>query len=1587
MLDTICDNTQTDILLSSPSTPTNAVLFKYTAVADNPAEVSGYAAGEVRDLPDMYRIQETLDNLGDEAQRVVYTITAYTVDGSGIEKACPGVSVQSEVWVEPTPIVLATPVLDTICDNTQTDILLSSPSTPTNAVLFKYTAVADNPAEVSGYAAGEVRDLPDMYRIQETLDNLGDEAQRVVYTITAYTVDGSGIEKACPGVSVQSEVWVEPTPIVIATPVLDTICDNTQTDILLSSPSTPTNAVLFKYTAVADNPAEVSGYAAGEVRDLPDMYRIQETLDNLGDEAQRVVYTITAYTVDGSGIEKACPGVSVQSEVWVEPTPIVIATPVLDTICDNTQTDILLSSPSTPTNAVLFKYTAVADNPAEVSGYAAGEVRDLPDSYSIQETLDNLGDEAQRVVYTITAYTVDGSGVEKACPGVSVQSEVWVEPTPIVIATPVLDTICDNTQTDILLTSPSTPTQPVLFKYTAVADNPAEVSGYAAGEVRDFPDNYRIQETLDNLGDDAQRVVYTITAYTVDGSGVEKACPGVSVQSEVWVEPTPIVIATPVLDTICDNTQTDILLTSPSTPTKPVLFKYTAVADNPAEVSGYAAGEVRDLPDMYRIQETLDNLGDDAQRVVYTITAYTVDGSGVEKACPGVSVQSEVWVEPTPIVIATPVLDTICDNTQTDIFLSSPSTPTQPVLFKYTAVADNPAEVSGYAAGEVRDLPDNYRIQETLDNLGDDAQRVVYTITAYTVDGSGVEKACPGVSVQSEVWVEPTPIVIATPVLDTICDNTQTDIFLTSPSTPTQPVLFKYTAVADNPAEVSGYAAGEVRDLPDNYRIQETLDNLGDDAQRVVYTITAYTVDGSGVEKACPGVSVQSEVWVEPTPIVIATPVLDTICDNTQTDILLTSPSTPTQPVLFKYTAVADNPAEVSGYAAGEVRDLPDNYRIQETLDNLGDDAQRVVYTITAYTVDGSGVEKACPGVSVQSEVWVEPTPIVIATPVLDTICDNTQTDILLSSPSTPTKPVLFKYTAVADNPAEVSGYAAGEVRDLPDIYRIQETLDNLGDDAQRVVYTITAYTVDGSGIEKACPGVSVQSEVWVEPTPIVIATPVLDTICDNTQTDIFLSSPSTPTQPVLFKYTAVADNPAEVSGYAAGEVRDFPDIYRIQETLDNLGDDAQRVVYTITAYTVDGSGVEKACPGVSVQSEVWVEPTPIVIATPVLDTICDNTQTDIFLSSPSTPTQAVLFKYTAVADNPAEVSGYAAGEVRDFPDIYRIQETLDNLGDEAQRVVYTITAYTVDGSGVEKACPGVSVQSEVWVEPTPIVIATPVLDTICDNTQTDILLSSPSTPTHAVLFKYTAVADNPAEVSGYAAGEVRDLPDKYRIQETLDNLGDEAQRVVYTITAYTVDGSGVEKACPGVSVQSEVWVEPTPIVIATPVLDTICDNTQTDILLSSPSTPTKPVLFKYTAVADNPAEVSGYAAGEVRDFPDMYRIQETLDNLGDEAQRVVYTITAYTVDGSGVEKACPGVSVQSEVWVEPTPIVIATPVLDTICDNTQTDILLSSPSTPTKPVLFKYTAVADNPAEVSGYAAGEVRDLTRQVQNPGDLG
>ena len=1527
--DTICDNTATSIKLTSVSSPTNPVRFKYTSVADNPAQISGNGSGT--GLVINGTISETLDNKSNTKQRVVYTITPYTVDNLGNEK-CTGADVTVDIWVEPTPIVTPAFTSDTICDNTATSIKLTSVSSPTNPVRFKYTSVADNPAQISGNGSGT--GLVINGTISETLDNKSNTKQRVVYTITPYTVDNLGNEK-CTGADVTVDIWVEPTPIVTPAFTSDTICDNTATSIKLTSVSSPTNPVRFKYTSVADNPAQISGNGSGT--GLVINGTISETLDNKSNTKQRVVYTITPYTVDNLGNEK-CTGADVTVDIWVEPTPIVTPAFTSDTICDNTATSIKLTSVSSPTNPVRFKYTSVADNPAQISGNGSGT--GLVNNGTISETLDNKSNTKQRVVYTITPYTVDNLGNEK-CTGADVTVDIWVEPTPIVTPAFTSDTICDNTATSIKLTSVSSPTNPVRFKYTSVADNPAQISGNGSGT--GLVINGTISETLDNKSNTKQRVVYTITPYTVDNLGNEK-CTGADVTVDIWVEPTPIVTPAFTSDTICDNTATSIKLTSVSTPTNPVRFKYTSVADNPAQISGNGSGT--GLVINGTISETLDNKSNTKQRVVYTITPYTVDNLGNEK-CTGSDVTVDIWVEPTPIVTPAFTSDTICDNTATSIKLTSVSTPTNPVRFKYTSVADNPAQISGN--GNSAGLVNNGTISETLDNKSNTKQRVVYTITPYTVDNLGNEK-CTGADVTVDIWVEPTPIVTPAFTSDTICDNTATSIKLTSVSSPTNPVRFKYTSVADNPAQISGN--GNSAGLVNNGTISETLDNKSNTKQRVVYTITPYTVDNLGNEK-CTGADVTVDIWVEPTPIVTPAFTSDTICDNTATSIKLTSVSTPTNPVRFKYTSVADNPAQISGN--GNSAGLVNNGTISETLDNKSNTKQRVVYTITPYTVDNLGNEK-CTGADVTVDIWVEPTPIVTPAFTSDTICDNTATSIKLTSVSSPTNPVRFKYTSVADNPAQISGN--GNSAGLVNNGTISETLDNKSNTKQRVVYTITPYTVDNLGNEK-CTGADVTVDIWVEPTPIVTPAFTSDTICDNTATSIKLTSVSTPTNPVRFKYTSVADNPAQISGNgnSAGLVNNGT----ISETLDNKSNTKQRVVYTITPYTVDNLGNEK-CTGADVTVDIWVEPTPIVTPAFTSDTICDNTATSIKLTSVSSPTNPVRFKYTSVADNPAQISGNgnSAGLVNNGT----ISETLDNKSNTKQRVVYTITPYTVDNLGNEK-CTGADVTVDIWVEPTPIVTPAFTSDTICDNTATSIKLTSVSSPTNPVRFKYTSVADNPAQISGNGSGT--GLVINGTISETLDNKSNTKQRVVYTITPYTVDNLGNEK-CTGADVTVDIWVEPTPIVTPAFTSDTICDNTATSIKLTSVSSPTNPVRFKYTSVADNPAQISGNGSGTGLVINGT--ISETLDNKSNTKQRVVYTITPYTVDNLGNEK-CTGADVTVDIWVEPTPIVTPAFTSDTICDNTATSIKLTSVSSPTNPVRFKYTSVADNPAQISGNGSG----------------
>ena len=605
--DTICTGDATSILLTSVTTSTNGVEFNYTSIASD-ASIGGNGAGT---LTPGQSITETLTNSDDTQGYVAYTITPWTLDALGGQK-CSGTPIEDTVWIDPTPMVVATPAKDTICTGDATSILLTSITTSTNGVEFNYTSIASD-ASIGGNGAGT---LTPGQSITETLTNSDDTQGYVAYTITPWTLDASNNQK-CSGTPIEDTVWIDPTPVVVATPAKDTICTGDVTSILLTTITTSTNGVEFNYTSIASD-ASIGGNGAGT---LTPGQSITETLTNSDDTQGYVAYTITPWTLDASNNQK-CSGTPIEDTVWIDPTPMVVATPAKDTICTGDATNILLTSVTTSTNGVEFNYTSIASD-ASIGGNGAGT---LTPGQSITETLTNSDDTQGYVAYTITPWTLDALGGQK-CSGTPIEDTVWIDPTPMVVATPAKDTICTGDATNILLTSVTTSTNGVEFNYTSIASD-ASIGGNGAGTLTP---GQSITETLTNSDDTQGYVAYTITPWTLDALGGQK-CSGTPIEDTVWIDPTPVVVATPAKDTICTGDATNILLTSVTTSTNGVEFNYTSIASD-ASIGGNGAGT---LTPGQSITETLTNSDDTQGYVAYTITPWTLDALGGQK-CSGTS--------------------------------------------------------------------------------------------------------------------------------------------------------------------------------------------------------------------------------------------------------------------------------------------------------------------------------------------------------------------------------------------------------------------------------------------------------------------------------------------------------------------------------------------------------------------------------------------------------------------------------------------------------------------------------------------------------------------------------------------------------------------------------------------------------------------------------------------------------------------------------------------------------------------------------------------------------------------------------------
>ncbi|KGO78723.1 hypothetical protein Q762_14985, partial [Flavobacterium cauense R2A-7] len=774
-----------------------------------------------------------------------YTVT-YIIPASG---GCAAVPVTTNVTIYPIPNAIATPASQTICSNTTTNIALSSGVSGTT---YAWTVVQTG---VSGASNGSGN------TIAQTLTATGFVSGTAVYTITP-TANG------CAGTPITVTITVNPTPNVIATPASQTICSATATNIALSSGVSGTT---YAWTVVQTG---VSGASNGSGN------TIVQTLTATGSVSGTAVYTITP-TANG------CTGAAITVTVTVNPIPNAIATPASQTICSNTTTNIALSSGVIGTT---YTWTVVQTG---VSGASNGS------GNTISQLLATTGITSGTAVYTITP-TASG------CTGAPITVTITVNPSPSVTATPASETICSGQSTGITLSSNITGTT---YSWT-VTQVGATGAVNGSGSV--------ISQVLTATGNTLGTVTYTVTPML-------NGCAGTPLAVVVTVTPRATMTATAAATNICSGDTATITFAS----TLPGTIYNWNVVQTAATGASNGTGA--------SISQVLTATGNTAGQAVYTITPVT-------NGCPGTPVTVIITVNPIPVVTASPLTQTVCSGTATNIVLtgSLPGT-----TFTWNVIQTG---VYGAAAGS------GNVIAQTLSTVGLVPGTVDYIITPHA-------NGCSGAPITVTVTVNPTPEVFGSPSSTVICSEEAAEFSLT-PNIPG--TTFTWTVVQNG---VSGASDGSGNTNP--VLVSQVLQTTGNAVGTATYTIIP-TANG------CSGNPITITFTVNPLPdpqlqdgyicmdqitgSVLSTHLLDTGLNNTDYDfvwyhdtveIVGATSSTYTADASGVYSVIVTN--TLTGCVSNPVQATVTESYAAQSLNLYVNEAFSTNPTITAVVTGGSG--------------------------------------------------------------------------------------------------------------------------------------------------------------------------------------------------------------------------------------------------------------------------------------------------------------------------------------------------------------------------------------------------------------------------------------------------------------------------------------------------------------------------------------------------------------------------------------------------------------------------------------------------------
>jgi len=958
--------------------------------------------------------------------------------------------------VKPLPLISNAIFKDTICSGDATSIPLIATLQDSS---FSWTS-QNLSGQVSGHGAGSGD------TIIQTLINTSYSLDSVLYSVTP-TADG------CSGPDTLFTVYVNPVADVLFSPANQfELCNGQTTEIILSSHVTGSS---FSWT-VTPAASTSSGFNAGTGD------TIIQTLYTSVFVPDTIYYHVTAEF-------NGCPGQVFDYMVIIHPVPVLTLDPMYDDICSGDLTDIHLTSTC---NGAVYDWTAALGT-GNVTGFSDGS------GPLIQQLLTNHDPVPGSVVYTITAST-------PTCTASDTTFTEWVKYRALLSNTPPSSSTCNNIPVNVILTSDLPGTT---FTWTCTP---------SSGNVTGFSDvttpSVLLNQTLVNAGNDPETVTYHMTPNN-DG------CDGPVTDYTVTVFPTPTITNSPPDTSICSGSNTGIPLRHAVSGT---LFTWTCTPSS-ANITGWS----NNASPSDTIFQDLVNTGAAIETVTYHLTP-TANG------CNGSLTDFTVTVFPVPDLTTSPLAKEICNSQNTDIDLTSSVTG---ALFTWTATGSS-GFISGYSDNTTTPVA---LIDQTLVNSGSVNETVTYHILP---EANG----CYGSNSDYQVTVIPNPYLSNTPLFHEQCNNTSTNLVLTSNVAGT---LFSWSCTPSS-ANITGYA----NSTTPGTLIQQTLVNTGFDTEYVVYSIDP---ESSG----CPGSTADYTITIVPQPDVYFVPAGENICQGEITNLTLLS-HVPT--ATFTWTAVASSPT-VSGYSDGT------GQLIQQTLANSGTTIETVTYTATPEAFN------CTPGESQNAVVTIFPKPSVLNTQTLFSQCNNSTTNI---HPISDVLDSSFVWRSFASS-ANISGYSDGSG------LVISHTLSNSGYSVDTVTYRLAA-TANG------CIGDSLDFFVVVFPVADVLFVPNGDTLCGGEVTNLTLQSNILGTS---FVWTATGSSP-NVNGYANGSGN------LIQQTLNNTGYMPEWASWQV-APTANG------CSGTQNSVIVIVNPVPVVSLTPCFDTITTSNAQPIWLN------------------------------------------------------------------------------------------------------------------------------------------------------------------------------------------------------------------------------------------------------------------------------------------------------------------------------------------------------------------------------------